>query len=186
MQLITPRLILREFRDSDFEALREIETIPDTHYYEKGTPGEAVTREFLSAAQTSTHQEPRSLYRLAITLPPSDQVRGRIKLIVQTAETREWEIGWAVHKQEWGKGYATEAAREVMRFAFEELNAHRLIAFCNTGNLASARVMEKLGMRQDGRLRQALWWQGRWVDELVYAILDSEWNHLRVSTSKEK
>lgn len=179
MELITSRLVLREFRDSDYNDLRAIETLLETHYYEKGTPSEDATREFLSVAQISARQHPRTLYRLALTVQPSERILGRIKLVVNNSETREWEIGWAVHSQEWGKGYATEAARRVMRLAFEELNVHRLIAFCNAGNTASARVMEKLGMRQDGRLREALWWQGRWADELVYAILESDWNDLR-------
>jgi RimJ/RimL family protein N-acetyltransferase len=63
----------------------------------------------------------------------------------------------------------------MLRFAFGELNAHRVVAFCHTDNLASARVMEKLGMARDGRLREVRWLNGHWWDEYVYSILERDW-----------
>lgn len=84
-------------------------------------------------------------------------------------------MGWVIHCAHWGKGYATEAAREVIHFGFTQLQVHRVVAFCNAHNAASARVMEKLGMRKDGHLRETRWWRGAWSDEFVYSVLDREW-----------
>ena len=57
-----------------------------------------------------------------------------------------------------------------------ELKAHRVVAFSHAENIASLRVMRKLGMQQEGLLRETRLWQNRWSDEVVYAILDHEWN----------
>lgn len=175
MQLITPRLILREFTADDYPALREIETCPETHFYEKGTPSEEQTREYLRRVQEDAQKIPRTQIRLAVTLAADGLLIGRVRLSLQTPETREWEIGWAVHPAHWRRGYAAEAARCLAGYAFSQLGAHRLVAFCNANNAASARVMEKLGMRRDGLLREALLWHGAWADEFVYAVLEREW-----------
>jgi len=176
MKLITPRLVLREFVKEDYQALRDIDTQAMMHTYERVPPSDTETSQTLDESISSQKEEPRRIYRLAITIPPKDIVRGVIKLARQWEAIREWEVGWAMHPEEWGKGYATEAARQMMDFAFRELNVHRIVAFCHADNRASVRVMEKLGMHLDGRLRETRWLNGRWWDEYVYAILEREWN----------
>ena len=86
---------------------------------------------------------------------------------------------WRVHYQYWGKGYASEAASGVLAYAFDELHAHRVVTFCNVENKASTRVMEKIGMIQNGRLRETRWWNGVWQDKYVYSILDRDWESRR-------
>jgi RimJ/RimL family protein N-acetyltransferase len=102
-------------------------------------------------------------------------VIGQVSLSLNFSDIKEWEIGWKVHYKYWGNGYATEAAKRVLAFAFQDLHAHRVVAFCNVQNAASVRVMSKIGMLQDGRLRETRWWNGSWQDEFVYAILDRDW-----------
>lgn len=183
MELITPRLILREFRESDFGAFRELEAHPETYRYETTSPSKQKTREYLEKAQLDVSQSPRTRYRLAVTNLTQDCVRGRVTLGLNNDSIREWEIGWAIHPAEWGKGIATEAAQCVLEFAFAQLNAHRVVAFSHAENAASRRVMQKLGMRQEGLLRETRFWQGQWSDEVVYSILDREWN---ISHSKDQ
>ena len=88
---------------------------------------------------------------------------------------REWEVGWAVHPDVWGRGIAAEAAWHLMDWGFHELNIHRIVAFCHAGNAASIRVMEKLGMQRDGKLRETRWLDAKWNDEYVYSVLEREW-----------
>lgn len=179
MELYTPRLILREFLPSDFEAVREFDTLLETHYFEKMViPSEEVTRAFLRDCELEAMQVPRQTYHLAVTIRPDGTARGKIKLTVLRSDVGEWEIGWVIHRDDWGKGYATEAARAVLDFAFVTLKAHRVVAFCNAHNAQSYRVMEKLGMQRDGLLRESLWWNNQWSDECVYAILEREWEEL--------
>ncbi len=160
----------------DLHALREMDRRPEMHIYERELPGETDTRNTLDEYIRDQSQTPRTSFRLAITIPPVDEPRGILKLSRQWDLIREWEIGWAVHPDDWGKGYATEAAWRVMDWAFEELKIHRIVAFCHADNVASVRVMQKLGMHQDGRLRETRWLGGRWWDEYVYSILEREWN----------
>src|SRR5262249_55130417 len=74
-----------------------------------------------------------------------------------------------------GNGYATEAATEIIRFSFEELGLHRIWSWCVAENLGSARVLEKVGMRQERQLREKEFYKGRWWDHRLFAILDHEW-----------
>lgn len=183
MELITPRLILREFRESDFGAFRELEAHPETYRYETTRPSEQKTKEYLEKAQLDASQLSRTRYRLAVTSPLKDYVFGRVTLGLNNDSIREWEIGWAIHPAEWGKGIATEAAGCLLDFAFTELKAHRIVAFSHAENTASLRVMRKLGMQQEGLLREMRLWQGQWNDEVVYSILDREWD---ISHSKDQ
>lgn len=175
MELFTPRLILREFRESDFAIFRELETHPETYRFESAHPDDAQIRAYLEKAQADGLQTPRTRYRLAVTICPADEVRGRVTLALMNDSIREWEIGWAIHPDEWGKGFAVEAAQRLLEFAFADLGAHRVVAFSHAQNTASLRVMQKLGMQQDGLLRETRPWRGVWSDEVVFAILEREW-----------
>jgi len=175
MQLNTPRLILRDFRASDFDSLRALEAHPDTYRYEQASPSEETTRMQLEKILAHQKEGHRKYYRLAITLNSDEELIGRLSLVRLNDAIREWEIGWAIHPREWGKAYATEAAWHMLDFAFKELDAHRVTAICHASNTASVRVMEKLTMHRDGHLREIRWWHEGWHDELVYSILDREW-----------
>ena len=86
------------------------------------------------------------------------------------------EIGWAIGRPHQRRGYATEAARALLAHAFETLRCHRVVATCQPENVASWRVMEKLGMRREAHFRQALLREtGEWWDEYFYALLAEEY-----------
>lgn len=179
MELITPRLRIREFVESDYPALREMDMRAEFNTYERDFASEADTRAALNESLSTQLEIPRTVYRLAITIPPEDTVKGVIKISRQQEKIREWEVGWAVHPDKWGHGYATEAAWYVIEWAFGELNLHRVVADCHVCNAASVRVMEKLGMKLEGRMRDVRWLNGMWWDECVYAILERDWKQIQ-------
>jgi ribosomal-protein-alanine N-acetyltransferase len=179
VELITPRVRLREFIETDFTALREMDSRAEMHTFEREMPGEDDTRQSLGTYLNEALEVPRTTYRLAINVLPQATIRGIVKFARQWEAIREWEVGWAVHPDEWGRGYATEAAWHMMDWGFRELNIHRIVAFCHVSNSASVRVMEKLGMHQDGVLRETRWLHGEWWDEYVYAILDKDWKGIK-------
>lgn len=80
-----------------------------------------------------------------------------------------YEIGWVFNQKYHSKGYASEAARAILKYGFEEMNLHRIIATCQPQNKPSYRVMEKIGMRREG------YFKNEWWDEYYYAILEEEW-----------
>ena len=82
---------------------------------------------------------------------------------------------WVVGKSK-GQGYATEAARALVSFGFGTLRLHRVFATCDVRNVASARVLEKVGMRREGHCRGDKWVRGQWRDSYIYAMLEDEWS----------
>ncbi len=98
-----------------------------------------------------------------------------VVLIWVSAEHRQGEVGYIVHPDRQGRGYATEATRPLLRIAFEDLGLHRVVGRVEARNAASARVLEKLGMRREAHLVENEFVKDEWQSELVYAILDREW-----------
>ena len=174
MILTTRRLALRDFRESDYERLREIDADPEVGRYERPVLSEADTRQRLLIFIADRPGISPTHHRFALTCRPSDRMCGWITLTLNNSSIREYEIGWTVRRTDWGKGYAPEAAQEVLRYAFKQLNAHRVVAFCHADNFASVRVMEKLSMLHEGRLRKTRRLNGIWCDEFVYAILEED------------
>ncbi len=87
-----------------------------------------------------------------------------------------YEIGWVFNPKYTNKGYASEAAHAVLKYSFEIMKLHRIVATCQPENIASYRVMEKIGMRKEGLFKKCIPQGNEWWDEYFYAILDEEWN----------
>lgn len=92
------------------------------------------------------------------------------------------ELGYWLGKPYWNRGYATEAARAMVEYGFEELELNRIQARHMEHNPASGRVMEKIGMKYEGTLRQATYRFGEYHDLLMYAILRSEYEDARAKS----
>jgi len=174
MEIITTRLKIREFNSDDLDALLQMDLHPLVNRFEPGTLTPEDIRYRLEGALEWAAEIPRKIYKLAITIPPDDCLRGRITLKHSASGDEEWMLGWTLHPDYWGKGYASEAALSVLNFAFSELHAHRVSAYCHADNSASIRVMERIGMKFEGRMRERIFLDGRWYDELVYGILVNE------------
>lgn len=86
-----------------------------------------------------------------------------------------YEIGWVFNPKFHNKGYASESALAVLKFGFETLELHRIIATCQPQNIPSYRVMEKIGLRREGYFKKCIPHGNEWWDEYYYAILREEW-----------
>ena len=100
---------------------------------------------------------------------------GEFMLRLKSLESRQGEIGWSLHPDAQGRGFATEGAGEMFRIGFDELGLHRIVAGCNSRNTASLRVMERLGMRREAEFVDSEYFKGEWASEIVCAMLESEW-----------
>ena len=98
-----------------------------------------------------------------------------VRLGIVAPQFRGGDVGYGLRADRWGRGLTTEAVRMLIGFGFEQLELHRIAAVCDPGNVGSRRVMEKVGMQAEGRLREDMLSQGRWRDSLAYAILEDEW-----------
>lgn len=85
------------------------------------------------------------------------------------------EICYHLKKEHWGKGYATEASRKIIDFCFKKLKFRKIYADTDPNNLASQRVLEKLGFKLEGTIRERNLVNGKWLDELDYGLLKMEW-----------
>jgi len=178
MELFTPRLALRPFREDDLAALFAIYGDAENRRYESEPLSLEETRLRLLLLLEDQQRMPQVSYPFALTLPAADEALGWVRLSLLNRAVRAYEIGWTVRRADWGKGYAAEAAREVLGFAFLRLNAHRVTAICHADNHASRRVAEKLGMHQEGLLRETRRLGGAWYDERVFALLEREFSYL--------
>ena len=115
----------------------------------------------------------RSIVRV-ISEKPHDLVGLCGVAILRGAE--EGEIWYLVEPESWGKGLATEAVKRLLDVGFGELGLHRIWATCLPENPASARVLEKAGMRKEGFLVKNLKIHGEWKSSFLYAILAEEWS----------
>ena len=96
--------------------------------------------------------------------------------VEQQARGVQAELGWVLHPDHTGHGYATEAVRELLRMCFDELGLRRVTADCFADNEASWRLMERVGMRREVHtLRESLHRSGEWLDGMGYALLADEW-----------
>ena len=110
----------------------------------------------------------------AMTVRDTGQVVGAVGLTID-AENENAELGYWVAKPKWGRGYASEAARAIVDFGFHQLGLNRIFAHHMLKNPASGRVMEKIGMRKEGVLREHVKKWGRFEDIAVYGILARDW-----------
>ena len=185
MELTTERLILRDFVADDWPTLLAYRSDPAYHRFYPSTEGsEEDARAFVAMFLDHQQARPRIKFQLAMTLKESGQLIGNCGVRLKEPGALEADIGYELSPAHWGRGYATEAARALVAFGFTGLSVHRIWSWCIADNVASARVLEKLGMRQEGRLRENEFFKGRWWDTLLYAILEPEWRARRIASNQ--
>jgi RimJ/RimL family protein N-acetyltransferase len=178
--LRTARLILRPFVTDDLDALYDIQSRPEVTRYLLYDPRDRdQVREILEQRIQADGPE-RDAVCLAVVLPDSGLLIGDIVLFLRSKEHRQGEIGYLFHPDHGGRGYATEAARVLLRLGFEEYGLHRITGRIDARNSASARVLERLGMRREAHFVENEIVKGEWSDEVVYAMLEDEWRSRRV------
>jgi RimJ/RimL family protein N-acetyltransferase len=183
--LRTERLVLRPLEASDAADVFEYQRLPEVIRY---LPWPERDR-----AEAYEHTSRRAAGRIlaadgdfvvfAATLPgePSkgdparDRVIGDFMVRVSDVQHAQLEIGWVLHPDFQGRGYAREAASAVLAFAFEALDPHRVQAFLDARNGASAALCERLGMRREATILEEEYNDGEWQDTAVYGVLRREW-----------
>jgi RimJ/RimL family protein N-acetyltransferase len=178
--LETSRLTLRPFVESDFDAVYAMRSDPEVALYlYQGPLSWEETRNRLerNMALTAWTAEGDWLSVAAVERTTGLTV-GDMALHWVSERDRTAEVGFVFDPRHQGKGFATEAARALVEWAFGAAGFHRVIGRTEARNVASARVLEKLGMRLEAHFVENEWVKGEWQSELVYAILDREWGAL--------
>ncbi len=176
MRIATERLLLRDFVTDDWPDVLAYQRDPRyLQFYPWADRTEAEVRRFAKLFVDQQTERPRRNFQFAITFPDGGQVIGNIGIRRKPENDWEADIGYELAPEYWGRGYATEAALAIVDFGFRELGLHRISSWCIADNAASARVLERVGLRPEGRLRENEHFKGRWWDTLLYGLLESEW-----------
>jgi len=173
------RVRLRALSDQDIDALFTIFSNPEVMRYWSFTP--LIDRDAAGALLNSTREgfERRWLMKWGVALRDSDEVIGTVTLINLDFTHLRAEIGYALGRAFWGKGYIQEALRLLIEYAFQQLELHRIEADVDPRNAASIRTLERLGFKREGFLRER--WQvgGEIQDALFYGLLRPEWENVQ-------
>jgi RimJ/RimL family protein N-acetyltransferase len=177
-RLVTPRLVLRAWEDRDREPWRAINADPDvTRYIGDGRPRSAdESDESIERFRRLWRDDGFSFW--AVEERAAGRCVGFCGMQPVPGGSGRIEIGWRLERAAWGRGLATEAALPTRDWAFDQLGLHRLVALFQHPNVASRRVMEKLGMTLDG---DELNLEG--IPIRVYALERREWARMRVAAS---
>jgi [ribosomal protein S5]-alanine N-acetyltransferase len=185
MQIMTERLVLRDFRAEDWQAVHAYQNDPRyLRYYAWTERTPEAVRDFIQMFLDHQQSEPRLKFQLVIELKGSGQLIGNCGIRMEEAGALEADIGYELDPRHWGHGYATEAARAMLSLGFNQFGLHRIWAWCIADNTGSAHVLEKVGMRLEGRMRDKEFFKGRYWDTLLYAILEDEWRALQPTAEK--
>jgi RimJ/RimL family protein N-acetyltransferase len=182
--LHTPRLRLRPFTSADADALYALHSSADVLRYWNAPPWteRARAERFLAACRQM--EEEGSGARLAMDRVSDSSFVGWCSFTRWNPDYRSASLGYCLGEAAWGHGYATEAARSVLQWAFDTLDLNRVQAEADTRNVASARVLEKLGFVLEGTLREDCVVNGEVSDSLVFGLIRREWQPVHLTESR--
>ena len=173
----TERLLLRPYAPGDVDALYAYQRLPEIHRYLYSEPRTRADVEALVAERAGSVvvTEEGRVITLVAELAETGQLVGDCVLFCRSEEHEQGEVGYVFNPAYQGRGLATEAVGALLRLGFEGLGMHRIAARLDGRNTASARVLERAGLRREAHLVENEFIKGEWTDELIYAILRSEW-----------
>lgn len=173
----TERLVLRRLRADDAQDIFEYAFDEDTARYVTWSPHTTLqdSSTFVEYVLSAYDNSEVPDWTWGVVLKENAKLIGTYGIWVRPRDA--WaEVGYAIGKPYWGRGYVTEATIAVIDLAFRSWPLHRIEATCMPENIASARVMEKAGMSYEGTLRERLLIKGRFVDLKMYSILRNEYD----------
>lgn len=165
-ELTTARLRLRPFRTGDVPAVHAYASDPEVVRFMDWGPNTLADTETFVAEATRPADGAHSF-----AVEHEGDLIGGIELRVTSSANSRGEFGYVLARSSWGQGFATEAAAALLAFAFGRAGLHRVAATCDPANIGSRRVLEKTGLRYEGRLQDYLLIRGEWRDRLLFAAI---------------
>ena len=176
MEIVTDRLLLREITWNDLESIHNLHSVPEVDKYNTlGIPKNIdETRELMRPDIEAKREDPQERYTWRIILQDSAEFIGLAGMTLSNDKFRLGEIYYKLLPEYWGKGYATEVAKNLILAGFDKFQLHKVEAGVATDNERSIRVLEKVGMTREGLRRKILPIRGAWKDNFHYAILEDD------------
>jgi RimJ/RimL family protein N-acetyltransferase len=175
-EIPTARLVLRSLCPSDADTFLRYRSKPEVAEFQSWKP--KVKREILRFIAQQKRVEPgtpNAWMQLAVCLKETGEMIGDCGVHFLPPDARQVEIGFTIEPGRQGRGYGTEAVRALLDYAFRELHAHRICASVDPANAPSIALLTRVGMRKEAHFRKSLMIDGKWVDDIVFAVLEEEW-----------
>lgn len=167
---------LCEFKFDDWNDVYEYTSNEKASVYQPWGPlSPEETKAYISRIIEDSQKVPRTRFVFAVRTKESDKVIGAGEISIKDTRNRRGEISYILNPGYWGNGYATRIASCLLEFGFAKLNLHSIYATCDPRNIASSKVLEKIGMKYEGRMRHVLLIRDGWRDSSIYSILESEY-----------
>lgn len=176
--LITDRLRLRQITHADAEGMMAIFGDPAVLRFLNNPPVDTPEKAIGMIDWLAGNYQQREGIDWGITLHGDDRLIGMCGAYQWDRANRRIDIGYHIAPAHWGRGYATEAARAIIDWCFQNLDLHRIQADCTDGNLASERVLLKCGFTVEGIWRESCWEHGRFVSIRQFGLLRNEFTPL--------
>ncbi len=179
--LHTPRLILRPFLESDLETFLSYRSDPEVARYQGWTMPYTRERaeELVSKMAKAAPCTPDEWYEAAIVRLDNGEMIGDCAFYILGNDPRQAEIGLTLARHAWQHGFGKEATHRLVEYLFDELDLHRVRANVDPANVGAIRVLEQTGFRLEGEFLESLWFNGRYIDEVWFALLAREWQVIK-------
>jgi RimJ/RimL family protein N-acetyltransferase len=176
VRIETDRLVLVPITPADAEALFAYRSLPEVSRYQTWEPGSvAGAAAFIEGLADTPFDTPGTWFQLAVRLRDTDELVGDVGVhFLEDGE--QVEIGFTLAPAAQGLGLGTEAVTAVLGHLFDALAKHRVTASVDPRNEPSVRLLRRVGMRQEAHFVRSLRFKGEWADDLLFAILESEWS----------
>lgn len=177
MDFKTERIIIRPVGIGDKESIFSYRADPETNKFLSLIPHTVDDVEEFIKKSSFEMNVPGKWFQFVIIEKVTNQLIGDIGIhfLEIDSENKQVEIGYTLDRRFRGNGYATEALSVIINYLITSLNKHRIIASIDPTNIASIKLIERLGFRKEAHFIESLFFHGKWVDDLVYAILAKEW-----------
>lgn len=175
------RLTLRSLETKDSKCLYEYRNQPDVKLFQGWTPESE--KEVADYAELMANREfaiPGEWYQVVLELTPEEDpltsIIGDVAFCIEPEMKKQAELGIALDTRFHGKGYAQEAIKTLVNYLFNRFDLHRIHVSIDPENIPSRKLFSRIGFREEGHLVKAVFFKGEWVDDVIMAILKSEWS----------
>lgn len=177
MKLRTERLLLRQLVPADATALFVYRSDEETNKYLSLQPKTVDDVKAFIRSAAVQYNKPGTWFQFGMVLESTHILIGDIGVhfLANDTDNKQVEVGFTLHPDYRGKGYASEALTAVIDDLFTRLKKHRIVASVDPANTASRKLLENLGFRKEAHFVESLYFHGEWVDDMIYALLAEEW-----------
>lgn len=178
MKLETERLILRPINIEDKAEIFNYRSDVETNKYQGWIPKTYSDVDIFIGKLANVFNEPETWFQFVIIEKHTQKIVGDLGVHFLDKENKQSEIGCTLSKDFQNRGYAFEAVKSVIYYLFNNLNKHRITASIDPDNVSSRKLVEKLGFRMEAHFVESLFINGKWCDDLVYALLKKHWEKI--------